>query len=130
MAEPDSGQPMVIDACARDAGRCSETERVACELERLSSAAATCGSSDDCTLFQFPPNCLDYGRCPGVPVSYSGEAAFSRDASKLISASCGLPCPLPTTCKQRVFADCVMGRCVFATIDAGVIDAGVRDGGR
>ncbi|MBL8924187.1 MAG: hypothetical protein JNJ54_35365 [Myxococcaceae bacterium] len=121
-----------VDPCAVDGGVCPPARETTCRIERLLADATACASSDDCTLFIFPPNCLDYGRCPGVAVSYASEARFSIDASRLLTTFCNTttcrPQP-PCTERRAPAAACLDGRCRLSFPDAG-IDAGTRDGGR
>lgn len=128
--EADGG----VDACEVDGGVCPAAASVRCRVARLLSDAAACRGSDDCTTFRFPPNCLDEGRCPSVAVSFAGEAAFSIDASRELSAFCASSssCRPKAPCAETrsPSAECVAGRCVLVFPDAGAPDAGARDGGR
>lgn len=122
---------VVVDPCAVDGGACPAARETICRVDRLLEAAAGCASNDDCTVFRFPPNCLDYGQCPGLAVSYAGESRFSLDASRLVNGFCNTStCRPQTPCTERrtPTAVCTQGRCRLAFPDAGV-DAGSRDGG-
>lgn len=130
MEPEDAG--VVMDPCAVDGGACPLASQTTCRIERLLDEAAACGGNDDCTLFLLPPNCLDYGRCPGVAVSYAGEARFSIDSSRLLTTFCNTTtCRPQTPCTQRrtPTAVCLAGRCRLSFPDAGA-DAGTGDGGR
>ncbi|MER2566179.1 MAG: hypothetical protein ABTQ32_35985 [Myxococcaceae bacterium] len=125
--EFDAGPP---DACEIDGGLCPGLARTRCRVDRLLAQASSCTGVDDCTSYRFPPNCLEYGRCPSVAVNFGQEASFSLAASRELNAFCGgTSCRPATTCTETrtPTVACVSGRCVltFATVDAGV-----RDGGR
>ncbi|MDP1915987.1 MAG: hypothetical protein Q8L14_07070 [Myxococcales bacterium] len=129
---PEPIEDAGVDACEIDGGVCPSAARARCRVDRLQATAAACRSSDDCTLFRFPPNCLDDGRCPGVAVSFSGEARFSVDATRELSAFCAATTcrpKLPCTETRTPRAECVSARCVLVFPDAGAADAGARDGG-
>lgn len=129
---PEPVEDAGVDACEVDGGVCPAAARVRCRVARLQAAASSCASSDDCTIFRFPPNCLDDGRCPGVPVNFAAESQFSLEATRELSAFCAAAtCRPKLTCTETRTpqADCVAGRCVLLFADAGSADAGARDGG-
>lgn len=125
--EFDAGAP---DACDVDGGVCAGLTRTKCRVDRLLLQASSCAVVEDCTAYRFPPNCLEYGRCPSVAVNFGQEASFSLAASRELNAFCGgTTCRPSTTCTETrtPTVACVSGRCVLTF--AAVVDAGVRDGG-
>lgn len=131
MEPSDAG--VEVDACAVDGGTCPAALETTCRVGALLPAASTCTGDDDCTVFRFPPNCLEYGRCPGVAVNFAREAQFSLDATRLLNTFCAnTTCRPVTSCSERrtPIAVCTAGRCaVRFPQDAGSGDGGVRDGG-
>jgi hypothetical protein len=121
-----------MDLCdAVDGGACPEAERLRCRLGRLHAAASGCAIDDDCATFRFPPNCLEYGRCPSLPVKRTAQSGFSIEASEELSTFCtAVTCrPAAGACAQVTAGPtrCVKARCVVVVSPA--VDAGV-DGGR
>jgi hypothetical protein len=130
---PEPVEDAGVDACEVDGGLCPSAARARCRVDRLRAGAASCRSSDDCTVFRFPPNCLDDGRCPGVAVSFAAESRFSVDATRELSDFCAATAcrpKLPCSETRTPSAECVASLCVLVFRDAGVDDAGLRDGGR
>jgi len=129
---PEPVEDAGVDVCEIDGGVCPAAARSRCRVDRLQAAASSCRSSDDCTVFRLPPNCLDDGRCPGVPVNFAAESRFSVDATRELSAFCSA-----TTCRPKLACtetrtsavECLASRCALVFPDAGVADAGARDGG-
>jgi len=126
---PTGDAAVVIDECETDAGVCPAEQRTRCRVDRLLATAQLCEVDDDCTMFTFPPNCLEYGKCPTVAVSFRRESQFSIDAVRELNAFCrATACQQPSSCTERRTprSDCVNGRCtlIFPAADAGQGDAG------
>lgn len=122
-----------IDECEVDGGACPGAVGTICRVDVLLAKAQLCEVDDDCTMFTFPPNCLQYGKCP-VAVSFRREAQFSIDATRELNAFCrAAACQLTVPCvpdRRTPRSDCLNGRCVlvFGSGDAGV-DGGGGDAG-
>lgn len=131
MPVPDGDAGVLPDECELDAGTCSAELRTRCRVDRLLARAQLCEVDDDCFTFTFPPNCLSYGRCPTVAVSYRRQAQFSIDATRELNAFCnGQTCRLPVTCTERRSPEsvCRSGRCTLVFPGDAGVDGGV-DGG-